>query len=229
TDWQAALKEALIGLKEAGLLLSAPAGIALTSPEQIQLATAASLSINAGQDASLSLMKRLTVAAGEAISLFAQKSGIKLFAARGKVDIQAQNNALNLAAQQDVSISSSQGKVLVNAKEEILLTSGGGYIRLKGGNIELGCPGDVTIKAIAMVKRGPSNMAQSFNSLPKAALDEEFVLQWPYGGRPVANRRFQLLREDGSKIEGITDANGKTGLQKSEFVDNIQLKILGDK
>ncbi|MGL4604013.1 MAG: DUF2345 domain-containing protein, partial [Iodobacter sp.] len=227
TDAQAASKQALESLKEAGLILSAPAGIALTSPEQIQLATGASLSINAGQDASLSLMKRLTVAAGEAISLFAQKSGIKLFAAQGKVDIQAQNSALNLAAQQDVSVSSSQGKVLVNAKEEILLTSGGGYIRLKDGNIELGVPADVLIKSVALVKRGPASEEQHLPIMPNSIQE-----QGPYSAkyqlfkrdnRPFEGYAYEIRGAGGEILDsGLSDAAGSTQFINTDEMVNIK-------
>lgn len=44
---------------------------------------------------------------------------------------------------------------------------------------------------------------------------------WPFDGTPVANRAFTVLREDGSVIRGMTDAEGKTGLQKSLFTDGL--------
>ncbi|MDH8222594.1 DUF2345 domain-containing protein, partial [Klebsiella pneumoniae] len=73
--------------------------------------------------------KKFTVAAGEAVSLFAQKLGSKIFASKGKVEIQAQSDEMLLDACKDLRISSSDGKILISAKNEIILTSGGGYIR----------------------------------------------------------------------------------------------------
>jgi type VI secretion system secreted protein VgrG len=60
------------------------------------------------------------VAAGEAISLFAQKLGIKIFAGKGKVEIQAQSDEMTLDALKDIRISSSEGKILICAEKEII-------------------------------------------------------------------------------------------------------------
>ncbi|WP_230371470.1 DUF2345 domain-containing protein [Paludibacterium denitrificans] len=74
---------------------------------------------------------------GQHISLFVagvkDKVALKLIAAKGKVQVQAQSGEMELTADKDVTVTSCKGKVTIAAKEEILLTSGGGYIRLKGG------------------------------------------------------------------------------------------------
>ncbi|VAE07221.1 Rhs element Vgr protein [Enterobacter hormaechei] len=72
---QQKLSLALNQLKEAGILASAPAGIALTTPRNIQLSSGHTLTATAGENIDMSIFKKLTVAAGEAISLFAQKNG----------------------------------------------------------------------------------------------------------------------------------------------------------
>ncbi|WP_425313658.1 DUF2345 domain-containing protein, partial [Pseudomonas putida] len=97
---QQGLKEALVRLKEAGMIASAPAGIALTTPANIQLSAEQTLAVTAGESLDISARKSLRAVAGEAISLFASKLGLKLFAARGAVDIQAQS---------DVEPASGQG------------------------------------------------------------------------------------------------------------------------
>lgn len=85
------------------------------------------------------MFKRLTVAAGEAISLFAQKMGMKIFAARGMIDIQAQTDAMRLQSDKTMNINSVNGEVVLNAQQGITLTStGGAYIKIKDGSIELG-------------------------------------------------------------------------------------------
>ncbi len=210
------LNDTLTGPKQAGLLISAPAGVAAGTPESIQLSAGMNLTLTAARHANLSILEKITLAAGDAISLFAQKSGIKLFAGKGKVDIQAQHDALNLQAQNDLIVTSTLGKVLITGKDEILLNAGAAYIRIKGSNIELGCPGDLIIKAATVNKQGAASMSQSFNSLPQTSYDQEIVIRTP-SGKPVANRAFQLVREDGHRISGVTDAQGKTGVQKTDI------------
>jgi type VI secretion system secreted protein VgrG len=74
---------------------------------------------------------------------------------------------------------------------------------------------------------GPTTLAYEMNKSSAALpFDEEFVLRWPYDQSPVKNRRFEIVRGDGTKVRGVTDAQGKTGLQKSLFVENTSLRIL---
>ncbi|HGT2865099.1 TPA: type VI secretion system Vgr family protein, partial [Klebsiella pneumoniae] len=127
------LSETLTELKKSALLLSAPAGIAQVTPKSLQLSSGENLISTSGKNTDFSVFKKFTVAAGEAVSLFAQKLGIKIFASKGKVEIQAQSDEMLLDACKDLRISSSDGKILISAKNEIILTSGGGYIRIGGG------------------------------------------------------------------------------------------------
>ena len=131
---QQQLARVLNQLKEAGLLMTAPAGIAATTPENIQLSAGHTLTATAGENADMTIFKRLTVAAGEAISLFAQKIGIKIFAARGNVDIQAQSDAMRLQAGQQMAINSINGEIILNAAQGITLTNRGAPI----SNLKMG-------------------------------------------------------------------------------------------
>jgi type VI secretion system secreted protein VgrG len=54
--------------------------------------------------------------------------------------MQAQHGEFEITAERDITLTACKGKVTMAAKEEILLTSGGSYIRIKGGNIEIRCP-----------------------------------------------------------------------------------------
>ena len=118
---QQKLSLALNQLKEAGILASAPAGIALTTPRNIQLSSGHTLTATAGENIDMSIFKRLTVAAGEAISLFAQKMGIKIFAARGIVDIQAQTDAMRLQSDKTMTLNSVNSEIILNAAQGIKL------------------------------------------------------------------------------------------------------------
>ncbi|TDV22683.1 type VI secretion system secreted protein VgrG, partial [Paraburkholderia caballeronis] len=80
TDAQQQIKDGLDGLKEPGLLMSTPASAALVTGQGIQFAAQDSINAVAGKNADWSVLKRFTVAAGERLSLFAQKLGIKIFA-----------------------------------------------------------------------------------------------------------------------------------------------------
>ncbi|WP_035467586.1 DUF2345 domain-containing protein, partial [Burkholderia sp. WSM2232] len=115
----------------------------------------------AGKNADWSVVKRFTVAAGEKISLFAQKLGIRIFAAKGPVEIQAQSDAMSLFADQDVSVASVNGKVTIAAAKELTLECGGAFIQFKDGNITLGGPADLFFKVITIQKKRAASMRTS--------------------------------------------------------------------
>lgn len=84
------MSETLAELKKSAMLLSAPEGIAQVTPKSLQLSAGENIISTSGKNSDFSVLKKFTVAAGETVSLFAQKLGIKIFAGKGKVEIQAQ-------------------------------------------------------------------------------------------------------------------------------------------
>jgi type VI secretion system secreted protein VgrG len=157
-EQKALLNGTLKGLKQAGILVSAPAGIALTSGEHLQLAAAENLIATAGGNADIGVMKRFTVAAGEAVSLFAQKLGMKLFAAKGKVEIHAQTDEMTLAALKDLTITSTNGKLILSASKEVWIGADGSYIKITGTGIENGTSGDIVEKCAMWDTAGANSM-----------------------------------------------------------------------
>jgi len=179
----------------------------------------------AGKNADWSVLKHFTVAAGEKISLFARKLGIKIFAAKGPVELQAQDGPVSFVASKDLNVASVNGAIHVRAKEEMTLECGGAFIQLKDGSITLGGPFDLFFKTITVQKEGKTSLAESVNARAHAKFDEHFVVTWPFDETPVANRKFSITREDGTVIRGMTDAEGKVDLQKSLFVEGMQLRV----
>lgn len=175
------LNSTLKNLQQQALLLSAPSGIAQVTPSSIQLAAGQNLIATTGQDADISIGKKLRIAVSETLSLFAKQLGIKLFAAAGKVEIQAQSDALDLLAMKDMQISSQSGKVTVSAQTELLLECGGAWIQMKGGSITLGGSGNVTVKAGTLEKLGAASMQGSI-SLPDKCASESTPSAGQSGG-----------------------------------------------
>ncbi len=168
TDAQQQVKDDLDGLKKPGLLLSTPASAGLIAGQGVQFAAQDNINAVAGKNADFSVLKRFTVTAGEKISLFVQKLGVKIFAAKGPIDIQAQSDAMSLFADKDVSMSSVNGTVRISAKTELVLECGGAFIQLKDGNITLAGPADLFLKVITIQKKGAASMSDN-PALPHAA------------------------------------------------------------
>lgn len=227
---QQQLARVLNQLKEAGLLMTAPAGIAATTPENIQLSAGHTLTATAGENADMTIFKRLTVAAGEAISLFAQKMGIKIFAARGNVDIQAQSDAMRLQAGQQMAINSINGEIILNAAQGITLTSrGGAYIKLKDGAVEIGAPGKIDLKSENILWGGSASLERALK--PATIKDPQY--QFPVsGGFQVVDKAtqtpkpwvaYRIETPEGKILRGRTDENGYT--QKHYGIDPQNIKL----
>lgn len=165
---QSRLQDMLNQLKGAGLLASAPAGMAFATPKSIQQAAGESVIVTAGQHVEVSVLKRFTVAAGDLISLCAHKLGLKIFAARGKVEIQSQSDAMELSAAGQLRLSSTDEDVLVVARKKIVLASGGAALKIEDGAFEFICPGAFKIKAQSFVFQGPENVNPPLPVLPQS-------------------------------------------------------------
>ncbi|WER48138.1 type VI secretion system tip protein VgrG [Cupriavidus sp. WKF15] len=218
------LDDTLKKLKKAGILVSAPAGMALASGGDLQLSAAENLIATSGGNTDLSILKRLTVAAGELVSIFAQKLGIRLFAARGKIEVEAQSDEMRLLADKNMTITSANGRVVIEAKEELLFKCGGSYLRMSSTGIEDGTRGERTIKSVAFSRQGPSSLAQEMNTWKHANFHDSYVIRNPSTGEPLANTRVEILRGDGIKLKMMTDSAGKTPLQKSLFVEPLRIR-----
>ena len=210
TQAQERLNKTLEGLTQPGVLVHAPNGIALNSPEALRLSSGnSSVAIASGHNTDICAEKNITASAQEELSLFARYGGMKLFAAQGKVEMQAQSDAMSISSEKDMEIQSSAGKVVVSAKDELLLNCGGSYIRLKGGNIELGCPGNILLKSTNVQKMGAASLNQPLRVYPKG-FSGVYNLLDETTGQPRANTRYLVKTADGQTFEGITDAEGNT-------------------
>lgn len=165
TDWAAE--------GEPQIVVSAPAGIALATPQAIVLTAGQDLHQTSGRDTQQTTVRRWIHNVGEQISLFVngvrgvrEQTAVKLFAAQGDVSVQAQGGNLELAASRDVTVTSTQERIVVAAKEHITLTSGGAYIKLAGGNIEIVAPGMVKFGAAQYDLSGPGSMEVPLPQFP---------------------------------------------------------------
>lgn len=230
TASQQQLGNMLAQLKDAGLLASAPAGIGLVTPKTIQLSAGHTLTATAGRNADISIIKKFTVAAGEAISLFAQKMGMKLFAAKGKVDIQAQTGALRLQSNKTMNINSVSSEIILNAAQGITLTSkGGAYIKIKDGSVEIGAPGKIDLKSANILWGGSASLEQALS--PVSVSDPVFHNPMNGGFRilgastkqPKPYVPYRIETADGKIIRGVTDENGLTQSHYGLDSDEINL------
>ncbi|HEP0531341.1 TPA: type VI secretion system tip protein VgrG [Escherichia coli] len=219
------MSEALEELKKSAMLLSAPEGIAQVTPKSLRLSAGENIISTSGKNSDFSVLKKFTVAAGETVSLFAQKLGIKIFAGKGKVEIQAQGDEMLLDALKDIRISSSEGRILISAKNEIILTSGGGYIRIGDGTVECAAPDKIIERGAVWQKFSGQSISQAMQQWDSADFAVTPEILWQQTGKPAKNQKVQVTRGDGSVVEMTTDEQGRLPIQSGLFVESIKIDL----
>ncbi|WP_035853988.1 type VI secretion system Vgr family protein [Deefgea rivuli] len=158
------------------LLIHGQDGLALTTPNSLTQTAGTNLDQIAQRDSNQTTGRRWIHNVGQHISLFVSgtkdKITMKLIAAKGKVQMQAQSDDIEITADKNVKLTAIKGQNRFNAKQEILLTAGGAYIRIKGGKIELHAPGKVSFKGGKHDWSGPASMNLPFPQFPNSVCKE---------------------------------------------------------
>ncbi|WP_310320004.1 DUF2345 domain-containing protein, partial [Paraburkholderia terricola] len=190
------------------MLFGSPSGIALSTQQSVHIASNAQTNLVSGQSTHIATGKSLVASVAEKLSLFVQNGGMKLFAAKGKVEVQAHSDNIEITAQKTLKILSSTERIEIASATGILLTSGGGYIRLKDGNIEIHSPGVVDIKGAAHMFAGPAQMRTNLGAFKQSdgPYDEKFVFKDELG-RPMPSMAH-LLEMRSDQLENVTDQDG---------------------
>ncbi|HVK94616.1 MAG TPA: type VI secretion system Vgr family protein, partial [Noviherbaspirillum sp.] len=195
-------------------LLDSQAGIEATTP--------ASLIMLAGQDLTMTATSSLRVSAGQATSivaaratsLFTHAGGAKLVAAQAPVSLRAHAGAMEVTAQQAMTITSSHAGITVQSKQDILLASGGGYIKLSGGNIDIHCPAGVSVKGGTHSFLGAGSKTPALPVLPDATMKDPphwIALHYldPETAEGIGEAGYDIHFEGGPVVSGTLDKDGK--------------------
>jgi type VI secretion system secreted protein VgrG len=209
---------------EPHIQLASPAGITATTAADVMFVAGNTGSITAGQDINFAAQGNLFATVKAGISLFTygkaskadkpnQETGIRLHAASGKVSVQAQSDVVKVTADKAITVASVTKGVNIAAKEHVMLTAQGAYLKLEGGNIMIHGPGTMAFKASMKELAGPASCTFQAPLLPQSEgepADQHFILK-SHTGEPVPNRRYRAAT--GNKvIEGVTDAAGKSAI-----------------
>ncbi|WP_130908470.1 type VI secretion system Vgr family protein [Pseudomonas sp. Sample_16] len=211
------------------LIASAPADIATATPQNTHLHSGKQLTLSTGEDINLASGKSLLASVAEGISLFAQAAGAKLFAAKGKIEIQAQSDCIELTARDSVRITSTARTVEIAAQEEILLTSGGAYIRIKDGNIEIHAPGTVDVKGVKKTFSGPAQLNRDNPAWPTASLRQTLTLMVGQssvaGYQPWAGMPYKVFADGAPAGNGVMDASGQIAVDHHATTSRYRIEL----
>ncbi|TNC72915.1 type VI secretion system tip protein VgrG [Janthinobacterium lividum] len=223
------------------LQLSSPSGIAATTPASAVLVAGGNGSLAAGADLNFAAQGNSLYALGKGISLFTygkasskdkpnQETGIRLHAASGKVSSQSQSDATRLTADKAITVSSTAKSVTAAAKQHILMTAQGAYIRLEGGNIMLHGPGKIDFNASMKELTGPASSQLTLPAMPSLSAMSSINAAGPYTGRYALNKnidntfqgyRYKIESNKQLLAQGKTDKAGYTS-----FVDTAQRSMV---
>uniref|UniRef100_UPI0025DCDB87 DUF2345 domain-containing protein n=1 Tax=Iodobacter sp. TaxID=1915058 RepID=UPI0025DCDB87 len=201
------------------ILLHGEDGVAITTPQSQTLSAGSNLDQVAQRDSNQSTGRRWIHNVGQHISLFTggikDKITMKLIAAKGQLQMQAQSDDIEITADKNARFTAIKGKGLFNAKQEILLTAGGAYIRIKDGKIELHAPGKVSIKGGSHDWGGPKSLNVAPPYLPKAEDKKNWLeLNYRYKNmQAVVGAPYTVLFADGTQQQGTLDDKGHAKLE----------------
>jgi type VI secretion system secreted protein VgrG len=233
-----------VAYSEPLLVISAPAGIALLTPQSAILNAGQTSAISAAQDINLLAQGNAGHTVKGGISLFSygkasnpqkpnQETGIRLHAASGKVSSQSQSNKTQVTADKAITVASTTDAVSIQAKEHVLLTAQGAYIKLEGGNIEVHAPGLVAFKAEMKSWTGPQSDSPSLPKFSVAPLNTGLTPIHTgtldcydlFFNKNLADIEYASKFSDGKVTVGKLDEAGKTARIGADAEESFEVLV----
>ncbi|MGN5765789.1 DUF2345 domain-containing protein, partial [Acinetobacter calcoaceticus] len=221
------IQEKIAQFKKSLLLLNSPAGIGLSTSEDIHLSADGQINQFAGDSINLSTQKNLITHAQNRISVFAAQNGIKQVAAKGKFEVQAQSDGMDLLAKQGIQIISTEDRIEITSPKEIVITAGGSQIKLNGSGIFPVTSGKFEVKAGQHLFMGGAAISPKIPVLPE--MDNPFILQYLVKnkeGQVMTDKPYLLFDEDGNIQKGKTDENGFMKLKTASSAQKIATRVM---
>jgi type VI secretion system secreted protein VgrG len=187
---------------DAGLLLTSQEGVVLGSEKQVEVASVGDVQLSAGRS--------LFVRATRALELFAVKLGIKLIAGAGNVEVSAHNGDIVITALKHIRLVAAEG-ISLDAPV-VKVVAQGAQVDYGGGKITQQSSGEHTIRSSCFDQLDAGDGAPAELDLPATEVqhDQQVQLLDMLTREALPNRRYRIRVEDGTEIEGTSDASGMT-------------------
>jgi type VI secretion system secreted protein VgrG len=201
----------------AGIATATPKSHTSYAGKHIDTVSKLNQQITAGQ--------QYVVNAGTGLSLFAHSGAWKGIAHQGQLTLQAQQKSIEANAKQDVVVTATDGTILLNAKTGITFMSGNAGIRIANGCVELFGPTKVHLHTGNFDVPRAQGIDGALPQFDSGDLGRKFRLIRPADNLPVANRSYEIVKQDGSVIRGVTNALGETELHESQATEVLAVKF----
>lgn len=212
---------------QAAIAITAPAGISLATPKSVTNHAGDNIDLVAQQHLQMTSGQRVNVHAGHGVFLFAHEEGLSAIANQGPVKMQSQAADTQIDSAQSIKLTAAGGQLSGMASEQVVfVTSGGAYLKLDGGNIEIGGPGSFTVKTASHSWMGAASMSTDLPRFEKAPLGREFKLVRASDGKELAGYQGEVRNAAGELLSsGATDDSGKLSPLKSERFEKLSIRF----
>ena len=224
------IEEKIAKFNKALLLLSSPAGIGLSSSDDIHLSADGQINQFAGDSINLSTQRNLVAHVSGKVSLFAAQNGIKQVAAKGKFDMHAQGDGMDLLAKQGIKIISTEDRIEITSPNEIVITAGGSQIKINSSGIFPVTGGKFEVKAGQHLFMGGANAQAEIPLIPTLG---QYNIQFELRDKETQDlmpfTSYMLMNDQGHVSYGKTDANSLTQAFVTDKQENYYLHAINDK
>ncbi|MCR6480953.1 type VI secretion system tip protein VgrG, partial [Variovorax sp. ZS18.2.2] len=210
-------------LGEPHLVLASPAGIETATAASTHIASDQHVALTSGAHTSIAAGKSLLVSAGEAVRIAAFEKGMRLIAANSNIDISALKNSINILAKLDVKVEAN--KIMITAKEEVLINGGTSYTRWNASGIESGTNGIWREHAAVHSLVGPKEMPLTVPDFIGGPCREFFILH-DDKGQPIPDHPYEIHLRDALFARGRTDTQGRTQPVNTEVATPVTAAAL---
>ncbi|MDC5166365.1 type VI secretion system tip protein VgrG [Acinetobacter baumannii] len=211
---------------DALVALHSESAMFLDSKESLQLAAKQNIDVSTPKNLQFFTGKSWIAKALDKISIFAKHAGIKIKSGEGDIEVAAQKGKMTLSSKQQMHVYSLNDFVRIESGKGILITAGGGYIKIQDGNIEIACPGLMELKAGQIQTKGGASLSSQLPAMPelKSQYDEHFILHYP-DGEPAKNLKYRITAEDGQVFEGVSGEDGKTTVFTKDAMTALNIEV----
>ncbi|MNY52835.1 hypothetical protein D3C86_1885440 [compost metagenome] len=109
------------------------------------------------------------------------------------------------------------------------MTADGAGIRIGGGKVDIYGPGGILLHTSDFDIVGPSSLNGPLPQFSQGDAGRKFLLKAGELERPVPNAPYQIVKADGSVVEGVTNAAGETAQSASDLIEAVSVKIFAPK
>ncbi|KHK59694.1 hypothetical protein PI86_07700 [Burkholderia sp. A9] len=171
--------------------------------------------------------ERINLHAGRGVAMFAHSDGVSAIANQGKVTIQSQNDDTQVESAKNIQLTAAGGRLVGTASDEVVLvTSGGAYLKLRGGDIELGCPGTFTVKSAGHAWDGPASMSADMPAFGQDTLDRVPKLVRASDGIAAPGFDGQIHKTSGALSDLTADAAGELPAVDTDQFERLAVQFI---